>query len=281
MRKRPATLLPLPAALALAAVLAAGLPRTAAAGWPYGNIGLNVDTPEAQLDVGGTTVLRGPCFMEVDGQRSMSDIFEEAGEVPRGFWWWSTPEGDYYGIGPDREEDDHVAIRGDTCVYSWRSSVQFKRYAHQHGSNDVYVGVSEISFTNCAAVGITNAVGVEGCNEAYVYLSNPDNGYFAGATLVLPRIYDANPVRLYILTYQHGEPGTLEIRVGQIRPSLWFSIASDDDMLVELLHTPPRGEDTCGRYTFIRAIDTNAQVTLQPEFRSGVGGRIQDDGGSL
>lgn len=40
--------------------------------WPYGNIGLGVDSPEAQLDVGGSTFLRGNVFMTWPGAEKPS-----------------------------------------------------------------------------------------------------------------------------------------------------------------------------------------------------------------
>jgi len=35
--------------------------------WPYGNVGLNVDEPEAQLDVGGDVIVRSNLTVRADG----------------------------------------------------------------------------------------------------------------------------------------------------------------------------------------------------------------------
>lgn len=66
---------------------------SAALAWPWGNVGLNVDEPEAQLDVGGNVLVRSNLFVR-SGKIQLGDGDRDIG-YPGRISAWNGPEGVY------------------------------------------------------------------------------------------------------------------------------------------------------------------------------------------
>lgn len=81
--------------------------------WPWGNVGLNVDEPTAQLDVGGDVVVRSNVVVRGEkitiGEGDNSPLIE----------FWNSPEGRFDAIGLLAESS--FGFRADTngTPYGW------------------------------------------------------------------------------------------------------------------------------------------------------------------
>lgn len=253
------------------------LAAVAFAGWPYGNIGLNADNPEGQLDVGGRTVIRGACIIKLaDDERTTQENIDEAGNVSYGFLWWCPAMGDFVGIEPDMDNDGELLLRGDLNVRAGRFSTKYYAFGETG-----YVGVGHDSYSNCSGTNVVVHPSLYDANEFHFFLSDAESDYFGGATLVFEKPDNSLPVHVSIWTYSHDSiTATLAVNLKASNHSgkPWFTVDTENEMLVELLWTPARGGDETGRWTFVRAIDTATNAELEPTFLHTDGGRVLDDG---
>lgn len=257
------------------------LAASAFSGWPYGNIGLNVDEPEGQLDVGGMTVIRGPCVIHLEGDDdTIQHRIDDGAELPRGFVWWSGGNGEFIGICPDEDDDGNFLVRGDLSVRAGRFSTKYYAFGEIG-----YVGVKYDSRTNCSSTNVVVSPYICDANEYHLHLSDSETHYFGGATVTLEPPNNALPSHVYIWTYSRDTiTATLAVNLkysGTVSGKPWFTVDTEQDMLVELMWTPARGGDETGRWTFIRAIDAYANEELEPTFLHTDGARVLDDGSTF
>ena len=111
---------------------------SAALAWPWGNVGLNVDEPEAQLDVGGDVLVRSNLFVrsnviqigdEDHGYEGRIRVwngaegwFDEFGQVGESSFAFGTSDGPKYGFNMNGQIGGLVnspwyAIYGDGVVF--------------------------------------------------------------------------------------------------------------------------------------------------------------------
>ena len=78
--------------------------------WPWGNVGLNVDEPEAQLDVGGNVLVRSNLVV----RSGKIQLGEEENDVFGTISVWNAPEGRYDEFGQLGESQFSFGVSGGT-----------------------------------------------------------------------------------------------------------------------------------------------------------------------
>lgn len=243
----------------------------ASAAWPYGNIGLGVDEPLAQLDVLGTNIVRGRLII-VDHYNTTHDhVEEELGylhewmdglewPVLQGLLFYSWPNGEGYGMGL-ADDGAIFAIFGETTFFG-SDKIRF----HKDGK-DGAIGKSIFAFDDCTGTNITHSVGCE-TDDCLVQLSNPEDDDVA-CTLELTRFLVDYQGRVTIYSYSYGHSTELSVTADD---DAWFTVSADNDVCIELMWIPAFGGDD-GRWQYIRGFNAFSGEDLEPTFHNADGRR--------
>jgi len=263
---------------------------TALAGWPFGNIGLQVDgDPAAELDVGGTIMARNRILLKHGtgagigvGLADLPGIADERG-LTDGVYWYSFQDDDFYGIRPI-DDGGGLELMGELQL----KDNTFVRMVDSDFHNDGFgpmgewhIGHQVFSFTNCTSTNVIQKIDIQNCDRCFVQLTGDGDPMGACINLV-PPTRAPHPVSLTIHTRQSGNNGEFVFHVRSFQGNhKWFQIDSTDDAIVEMMYMPPFGDEKVGRLVLLRACEVEGAVGLTPSFFGGSGWTVKANGDGL
>jgi hypothetical protein len=253
------------------------------AAWPFGNIGLDVDDPKAQLDVGGDAVFHGRIFIlpanrlgyDEDYSIYFDRISEEFPENTTGIFMYSGYANDaILGFYMDPDNDGESILRLPNAVFdTWDTTIRlFRNYAGER--IDTQIGKTVEKKNSCGSTSTSIDINFyENFDEHWIFLDNgntTEQPGFKGATLNFTKsaLLGKNlqlqnfllPMHVFVQTYQPNNYGTLVMKVNG-KP--WFTAAANgSDMLFEFVWTPPFKTELCGRWSLHRAVSMKDNTAL-------------------
>jgi len=267
------------------------------AGWPLGNIGLDVDSPVTLLDVGRTATFRGPIIFPSSGSSSedILNLFGNCDMADPGIYFGINSFDGFASITLDDEADERILFSsGGTPIFrNYSAAIELRE---QETDKRRFIGTVYKSFRNCSGIDVLCGVGnFEECNSAFTQMDNfddnSDDASFIGATFVFGNTqfsappapyFPQNPVKTIIQTRNSGVSSTLKVAyVSSARSMLqWFTVSTTGPMYIEIEYLPPMDSDQSGKLVYINGINMNTNEKLTPVFSSGRNYTVNLDGSS-
>ena len=284
MQKAKAWVLALAAAMAWCAA--------AWAAWPFGNIGLGVDEPLGQLDVGGTTVLRGPVFFwnpEVPEEAIRQFLTNEypcqTFVFPYMYNFASTNEMAIvrtFGL-----VGEQLVSSFPLCLSSMSSKAPLVCVGKPYYiSSKITTGPVVQTSTNrignnCLAMNMTgaptNTFSLADTHETTIVCSSGDAWSGGTVRFDVPISGDfGNCGRVRIFTRQGGVEGTVSFQFGTSQSIVprqsWFSVTATNDFRAEFFFTNGAAEaDGYSRLALLEVADCQTGEALTPVFADSLG----------